>query len=576
MAKGAAVTDSPSGSPLGDATKKIPRQNADDFQPDLEPDAANGQPIGTSAPAQRPRTDYAGDPSREPLAFDAPREPVQDPVAAEDDIHLIPGASIAGGRYRLLVFHGGAPYLQFWQALDTALDRQVALTFVDPDGALPHSEVQEILSRTMRLSRVEANGIARVLDVADTGSGGLVVSEWIRGGSLQEVADTAPSPIGGARAIQSLAAAAEAAHQSGVALSVDHPGRVRVSVEGDVVLAFPATLPDATPEDDIRGIGAALYALLINRWPLAESGTPSGFQAAARDASGQPVEARAVDRAIPFQISAAASRAVQENGGIRTAPTLLNLLQQATALADRTDLMEPVDRDVDREGVRPLQPADHETLAQRRRALIIGGCIAGAIILVALVVLASVLSKMFGDVGGGLNGDQLGLNPPTSATSGGATTGAATGGIVKPVRATVFSPQGEADAPSLAGLAIDGNPATMWPSDTYSDPAPFPGFKNGVGLMLQLPSPTTLGTVGINVTSTGTQVQIRASATPNPSSLDDTTVLTPPTPLQRGNNTIQVNASGPTSNVLVWISTLGTVDGKSRTDISEITLRAAG
>jgi putative peptidoglycan lipid II flippase len=254
----------------------------------------------------------------------------------------------------------------------------------------------------------------------------------------------------------------------------------------------------------------------------------------------------------------------------------LNLLQQATALADRTDLMEPVDRDVDREGVRPLQPADHETLAQRRRALIIGGCIAGAIILVALVVLASVLSKMFGDVGGGLNGDQLGLNPPTSATSGGATTGAATGGIVNPVRATVFSPQGEADAPSLAGLAIDGNPATMWPSDTYSDPAPFPGFKNGVGLMLQLPSPTTLGTVGINVTSTGTQVQIRASATPNPSSLDDTTVLTPPTPLQRGNNTIQVNASGPTSNVLVWISTLGTVDGKSRTDISEITLRAAG
>lgn len=317
------MTDSPSGSPLEDATKKIRRrQHADDFQPDLEPDAANGQPAGTSTPAQRTRTDYAGDLSREPLDFDAPREPVQDAVAAEDDVHLIPGASIAGGRYRLLVFHGGPPYLQFWQALDTALDRQVALTFVDPEGALPDSEVQEVLSRTMRLSRVEANGIARVLDVADTGSGGLVVSEWIRGGSLQEVADTAPSPIGGARAIQSLAAAAEAAHQSGVALSVDHPGRVRVSVEGDVVLAFPATLPDTTPEEDIRGIGAALYALLVNRWPLAESGTPSGFQAAARDAAGQPVEPRAVDRAIPFQISAAAARAVQDVGGIRTAPTL--------------------------------------------------------------------------------------------------------------------------------------------------------------------------------------------------------------------------------------------------------------
>ncbi len=153
--------------------------------------------------------------------------------------------------------------------LDTALDRQVALTFVDPDAALPDKELQEILDRTLRLSRIESPGVARILDVANTGSGGLVVSEWIRGGSLQEVAETSPSPIGGARAMQTLAAAAEQAHRAGVALSIDHPSRVRVSIEGDVALAFPATMPDATPEDDIRGIGAALYALLVNRWPLA-------------------------------------------------------------------------------------------------------------------------------------------------------------------------------------------------------------------------------------------------------------------------------------------------------------------
>ena len=69
-------------------------------------------------------------------------------LRADGDVHLIPGASIADGRYRLLVFHGGPPGLQFWQALDTALDRQVALTFVDPDGTLPGEQVHEILSRT--------------------------------------------------------------------------------------------------------------------------------------------------------------------------------------------------------------------------------------------------------------------------------------------------------------------------------------------------------------------------------------------------------------------------------------------
>ena len=318
MRKGPAVSNEPAGGaapgPDSTATTKIPlpptgdrepEVAADDFQPDLaahdfQPDVpghedpaefaeTEGIPVaeanGTAPmPASgRPPSDYAGDPTRESLPFDVPREPPIEAATSDEDVHLIPGAVIGGGRYRLLVFHGGPPTLQFWQALDTALDRQVALTFVDPDATLSDDELQEILSRTLKLSRLEMPGVARVLDVANTGSGGLVVSEWIRGGSLAEVAETAPSPIGGARAIQSLAAAAEAAHRSGVALSIDHPSRVRVSIEGDVALAFPATLPEATPEDDIRGIGAALYALLVDRWPLPESGVRSGLDPAELD-----------------------------------------------------------------------------------------------------------------------------------------------------------------------------------------------------------------------------------------------------------------------------------------------------
>jgi putative peptidoglycan lipid II flippase len=162
------------------------------------------------------------------------------------------------------------------------------------------------------------------------------------------------------------------------------------------------------------------------------------------------------------------------------------------------------------------------------------------------------------------------LNAPTSSAQGDGSAGK----VVKPVRVTVFSPEGEADAPSEAPLAIDGNPSTVWPIDTYSDPVPFPSFKNGVGLMLQLPQPTTLGEVTIDLNSTGTAVQIRASQTPTPSSLDDTTVLVPATTLKPGSNTIKVDNAAPTSNVLVWVSTLGQVDGKSRSDIAEITLKA--
>ena len=551
IAKGPEVTDRPvesaASGPASGATP--PRPVADDFQPDIPPNPER------EASVPRPSDRTNGDPSA-------------------DDVNLVPGARIAAGRYRLLVFHGGVPPLQFWQALDTALDRQVALTFVDPDGTLPAAVLQDILSRTLRLSRIDKPGIARVLDVVHTESGGLVVAEWIRGGSLQEVADTAPSPIGAVRAMQSLAAAADAAHRAGVALSIDHPSRVRVSIEGDVVLAYPATMPAANPQDDIRGIGAALYALLVNRWPLPEQGVRSGLAPADRDPTGLPVEPTVVDRDIPFQISAVAVRAVQENGGIRSASTLLNLLQQATAVADRTEILGPID-DSPPPTPRVSTGREHAIFARRRRNVLIGVSVALAVIVVGLVVLASVVSSIFGNVGGGLNKDELGLNGPSSSTttvSGG--NSAPAGSVIKPTKATVFTLDGDPDNADQAGLAIDGDPTTSWSTELYTDAVPFPNYKQGEGLMLQLPKPTVVGQVNIDISSTGTKVEIRSSPTPTPSQLKDTTALTTTT-LKQGHNTIPVKSGAPTSNLLVWISTLGTTNGKSQASISEITVQAA-
>lgn len=149
------------------------------------------------------------------------------------------------------------------------------------------------------------------------------------------------------------------------------------------------------------------------------------------------------------------------------------------------------------------------------------------------------------------------------------------GPIVKPVSATVFSPDSAPDNPQKADLAIDGNPDTAWSTVTYKDADPFPKFIEGMGLLLHLPEPTALSAVTIDVSSTGTQVQIRSSPTDAPTKLADTTELTPTTSLQPGHNTIAVHDRTKTSNVLVWISTLGTTDGQSRTEISEITLQAA-
>jgi putative peptidoglycan lipid II flippase len=568
LAKGPEVTDRPmesaapnAGSGSGSGAPPQ-RPVADDFQPDI--------PSSAPPSSDQRNGDLAAEHRRGPAPSDASRD--RGPESS-DDGHLVPGAQIAGGRYRLLVFHGGAPPLQFWQALDTALDRQVALTFVDPDGALPEGVLQEILSRTLRLSRIDRPGIARVLDVVHTGSGGLVVAEWIRGGSLQEVADTAPSSVGAVRAMQSLAAAADAAHRAGVALSIDHPSRVRVSIEGEVVLAYPATMPDANPEDDIRGIGASLYALLVNRWPLPEFGVRSGFAPADRDASGLPVEPTVIDRDIPFQISAVAVRAAQEDGGIRSASTLLNLLQQATAVADRTEVLGPIDDSTAPPAPRP-SGQEYATLVRRRRGLLVGVGVGAVILVVALLVLASIVSKIFGNVGG-LNKDELGLNGPSSSSASSSGNPSPAGATIKPTKASVFSPDGEPDNPGQAGQAIDGDPGTSWSTEIYTDAVPFPSFKQGEGLMLQLPSPTVVGQVNLDVSSTGTKVEIRSASTPSPSKLEDTTLLAPAYPLKPGHNVIPVRAGSPTSNLLVWITTLGSTNGKSQAGFSEITVQAA-
>jgi putative peptidoglycan lipid II flippase len=564
--EGMAVTDETPGS--ADATTRLTRPVADAFQPDVSSDA----PVetGSGPRAGIPAGDFAGDPTREAMGLAAPSAD----ASGSDDVTLMPGVSIADGRYRLLVDHGGPDGLQFWQALDTALDRQVALTFVDPDGRLPSDELQNILSRTLRLSRITKPGIARVLDVVRIRTGGLIVSEWIRGGSLHEVADTSPSPIGGARAMQSLAAAADAAHSAGVALSIDHPSRIRVSIEGDVALAFPATLPDATFENDIRGIGAALYALLLNRWPLPETGEPSGLAPAELDAMGNPVEPKAVDHQIPFQVSAAAVRSVQEGGGIANAATLLNVLQHSTAEADRTELIAPVESESPAApqfksgGCRRSNDLDEDERAHRRRGLLIGLGVVGAILVVAALLAAALFHGFDGDYGN--REDKYGLHPSSTDAAP-----ADSGVAVKPDKVTSWAPGGSPDNPDLAALAIDGNPSTAWKTVHYDDRDPFPAAYPGVGLVLHLPKATVLSSADITVNSTGTQIQLRSSSSDSPTSLDDTTELTKPQTMQPGSNTIKIDNAQPTSNVVVFITKLGTTGSDSHAEIADITFKAA-
>lgn len=182
----------------------------------------------------------------------------------------LPGSYVANGRFRLLVDHGGAPGLGFWRARDVERNVDVALTIYDAEQLAsgtpmsPEHTAQQVAERTQALAQLRQPGMARILAVVPDTTGGVVVSEWVAGSSLATVADAAPDPWAAAHAVTKLTEAVVAAHAQGTALGIDHRARLRVAVDGNVVLAFPALTPAASYRSDIRGLGTVL-ALLVNR-----------------------------------------------------------------------------------------------------------------------------------------------------------------------------------------------------------------------------------------------------------------------------------------------------------------------
>ena len=556
-----AVSDAPS-SPTGSAPSRL----ADDFHPDVPTDLQ----VGTVA-APDPSTPTNGESSDadlettafgagDPIGFDAPSPAESESSAPSDEQHLVPGASIARGRYRLLVFHGGAPHLQFWQALDTALNRQVALTFVDPDGTLPDEQIREILARTMQ---AEPHRQARHRPHSRRGRTPAPAAWSSPSGSAAVRCRRWPTPRRRPPARRARCKPWPRPPRP----PTTPASRCRSTTRAGCGSASRATScshsrrPCRTPAR--KTTSAASAPRCMRCWSTSGRCPSPASRAGWRRRRAIPpanlLEPSAIDGDIPFQISAAATHSIQVDGGIRSAATLLNLLQQATVVADRTELLAPIN-----ENTPPPAPArpgrerapdldEAQARLRRRRAITIGVGAGAAIIVVALLVLASVLSRMFSDVGG-LDKDQLGLNGPSTSTSGDSV---AAGSIVKPVSATVFSPGGEADNPASGRAGDRRQPGHRLGDRHLPRPGTVPRLqerrrpdaaaaathrrrcrqRRPAQQRNQDPDP---------LVGDGDAGQARGHHRAEPAGLD-----------APGHNTIPVNASSPTSYVLVWISDAG-------------------
>ena len=450
----------------------------------------------------------------------------------------------------------------------------------------------EIIARALRSGSFEHPGCARLLDVLAPGAPGLpdgvlgaAVAEWVPGLSLADaVADGMLKPLAAARALQPLAAAAEAAHRHGHVLGCDHPQRIRLNHDGRLQMGFALPRPELTPADDVRGLGAALYTLLTALWPLSPSDAArAGLPPAERGPDGAPVRPSTLRPGIPVELETLVDGTLgneSDAGRVRTAAAVRAVVDEVVAEADRVVLFPP-----EHDGV-PPEPGDvwqprgavpKRADPRKRRKLAVGMAGLGLCVLGVAGYMSVQLGELFGDptprivVGSNASDGGDGVAAAPQPADGGAPVPVADA-AVKAVGAAVYDDAGDRDNAGRVSRVIDGNPGTGW--KTFSYKQQFPALKPGVGIMTSFASPVQLSSLIIASPSPGTEIEIR-SAPSSDAKLTETVLLTRAT-LDDGDTAVPLTNSQPVQYVLLWITHLGGGGSDNSTEIREVSFRRVG
>lgn len=196
-----------------------------------------------------------------------------------------------------------------------------------------------------------------------------------------------------------------------------------------------------------------------------------------------------------------------------------------------------------------------------RRWLRIAGVIAACLLVLVAMVYA---------FGRGRDGTGFGEDDPNGATSP-----AGQGAQITVQSADDFDPLADPpeENPETARLAIDGDPATAWHTQTYLQDLGPKGLKTGVGLLLDLGQPTEVGEVAL--TFGGAPTALRLLAAPGdepPTGIDGLETLAETT---AAGTTVTVDVDDPVASryLVVWLTSLPAVPGGFRGEIAEIVVR---
>ncbi len=434
------------------------------------------------------------------------------------------------------------PGWAFWCGDDGLLRRPVGLLVLDPDN--PY--VDDVVAAARASAAVEDARVQRVLDVLTDDEGTCLVIEWVAGSSVEELLGDGPLAdveswrvtLECGRAVA--AAAAVGLRHGGLAprwVQRGDGGRVRV-LGLCVAGALRGTGPDGPdpldPACDVVGLGQLLYACMTARWPgdPAESALPP-----APRQGGRPVRASLVRAGVPAVLDDIAARALGLGRGAAPAGAaeLVAELEAAGRQMRHFDASEPVELDAEQlaglvdtgyvDRVRAelggqQRPTASVPPSPRGHRLAVAGWLAG----IASAALVAAGLWVFAHADAPVAAPRHTSSAPPSPST--ASSAAPTGAIVPIVSVKDFDPPpgNGTENPNQVKLAWDGNPTTAWHTVTYLHRPDLGGLKPGVGLLVDLGSPQTVGAVRLRLVGHGTSVQLLAGAQPG-TVLDDFTLV---------------------------------------------------